>query len=311
MILFSHNPVMRAELAHQQRAVLRRSGRALRVLFLLALAVSVVLVVSAPLLPQIAERLNESIFYVEEAHRGLLSTLTALLAALVFVQHLLWVSQAAQQASATIAREKQARTWESLLLTGIDARQIVIGKWWATLRMMWVQHQKGLLLRVLTVVWLSLPSVDGIAFSREDPSPVAIIMAAGVALLYPLLNVSTAAATGVLASLFGRRETVSFQVANLLQGALMIGSILLCFVPFLFLSRQGWAQVLPLVFLAPLDGGLLTILGVILEDQAVGRWQYLLGAIGLSALLYAGLTWLLLRAAQSVAVRQNALPPQA
>jgi ABC-type Na+ efflux pump permease subunit len=308
MILFSHNPVMRAELAHQQRAMLRRSGRALRVLFLLALVVSAALVFGAPLLPQVAHLLNESIFYVEEAHRGLLSTLTALLAALVFVQHLLWVSQAAQQASATIAREKQARTWESLLLTGIDARQIIVGKWWATLRIMWDQHHKGLLLRVLTVVWLSLPNVDGIAFSREETSPVALALVAVVALLYPLLNVSVAAATGVLASLFGRRETVSFQVANLLQGALMIGSILLCFLPFIFMNRQGWGQVLPLVFLAPLDGGLLTILSVIVEDA--GRWQYGVGAIGLSALLYAGLTWLLLRAAQLVAVRQNALPPR-
>src|SRR5690606_35757803 len=34
----------------------------------------------------------------------------------------------------SILREKQGRTWETLLLTNIDARQIVLGKWWATIR---------------------------------------------------------------------------------------------------------------------------------------------------------------------------------
>lgn len=310
MLLFSHNPVMRAELAHQQRAMLRRGGRALRVLFVLALLVSAALVVGKPLLPQIAALLNETIFYIEEAHRGLLSTLTALLAALLFVQHLLWVSQAAQQASATISREKQARTWESLVLTGIDARQIIIGKWWATLRIMWDQHHTGLLLRGLAVVWLCLPNTDGITFSREVNSPTAVVLAAVVALLYPLLNVSVAVATGVLSSLFGRRETTSFQVANLLQGALMLAAFGLCFLTFALTSRTGWAQALPLVFLAPMDGGLLTILSLLLEDRDVGRWQYVFGAITLSTVIYAGLTALLLRAAQSVAVRQNVLPPQ-
>jgi ABC-type Na+ efflux pump permease subunit len=309
MIVFSRNPIMRAELAHQQRAVLRRGGRMLRALFAFSLVASVGVAALSPLLPQIATALNEPFFYVLEAHRGVLSTLTALLAALLFVQHLLWVSQAAQQASATIAREKQARTWESLLLTGIDARQIIVGKWGATLRTLWEQHQRALLLRALAVVWLALPNTAGLSLTRGESSVGAVALAALVAALYPLMNVSVAAALGVLASLFGRRETTSYQVANLLQGALMIASVGLCFLPILFIRSQAWAQMLPLVFLAPLDGGLLTILGVVLADQELGEWPQLLGAIALSAGLYTGLTWALLRAAQSVAVRQHALPP--
>jgi hypothetical protein len=43
-------------------------------------------------------------------------------------------------AANSIAREKQNRTWDTLLLTDLDARRIVWGKWWASLRAEWGDH---------------------------------------------------------------------------------------------------------------------------------------------------------------------------
>src|SRR5262249_40556953 len=48
----------------------------------------------------------------------------------------------------SITREKEAQTWEMLVLTGIDARQIVRGKWWATIQR---QTPRYLLLGVLRI----------------------------------------------------------------------------------------------------------------------------------------------------------------
>lgn len=37
----------------------------------------------------------------------------------------------------SIARERTGRTWESLLLTNIDSRQLVLGKWWGAFCVVW------------------------------------------------------------------------------------------------------------------------------------------------------------------------------
>ena len=43
-------------------------------------------------------------------------------------------------AASSISREQAAHTWDHLLLTNMTARQIVQGKWWATLRALWGDH---------------------------------------------------------------------------------------------------------------------------------------------------------------------------
>lgn len=48
----------------------------------------------------------------------------------------------------SITRERENRTWDILLLTHITARQLVIGKWWASLRALWGDHVMVALLRL-------------------------------------------------------------------------------------------------------------------------------------------------------------------
>ncbi|MEP7289463.1 MAG: hypothetical protein ABI947_27250 [Chloroflexota bacterium] len=51
-------------------------------------------------------------------------------------------------ASHTIARETQSDSWDSLVLTGLDARQIVLSKWWTVLRCVWKDHLAAALLKI-------------------------------------------------------------------------------------------------------------------------------------------------------------------
>jgi hypothetical protein len=45
------------------------------------------------------------------------------------------------------SRERQTGTWDSLVLTGIDARQILLSKWWAVMLHVWPGHVLAALLR--------------------------------------------------------------------------------------------------------------------------------------------------------------------
>jgi hypothetical protein len=52
-------------------------------------------------------------------------------------------------ASVAIAREKTLENWENLILTGLDARQIVLSQWWAIIRYTWREYFVAALLRIV------------------------------------------------------------------------------------------------------------------------------------------------------------------
>jgi hypothetical protein len=54
-------------------------------------------------------------------------------------------------ATNSIARERQTNNWEMLILTGMDARKIVRGKWWATVLRMWRSYGRLALLRAMLI----------------------------------------------------------------------------------------------------------------------------------------------------------------
>jgi len=63
-----------------------------------------------------------------------LGPLPNLLLFFAFSYHLYLMFQTISLAANSIAREKESQTWDMLVLTGIDARQIVRGKWSATIQ---------------------------------------------------------------------------------------------------------------------------------------------------------------------------------
>jgi hypothetical protein len=308
----SDNPIARAELTHQQRTVLDHKWRRWPVIFGVALVVALLSTASLLVAPQLADLLNISVEDVDEALRGWFSTVTVLMAALLTSHHLSFSSAALQVASTAIAREKQARTWEDLLLTGVDARRIVYGKWWATTRTLWQAYRPLLLLRFAVGVWMGVSS--GIArispFYYTPPLPNTLLIALATA-VFPLCYSAFTVSVGLLASLLVRNETTAYRLASALQFAAVVVSLSLILVSFslpITNYESGIASLIPALFVTPLDGGMLGLIGIIANDLLASLF-YLVGLV-LCLALYAALTWLVLRAAQSIAVRQRALPPR-
>ncbi len=150
--LFANNPVMRAELKHQQYVITTsRSGRFwifLAVLLLLpAFLSSGLFLIEALLGVPISQNVIGA-----SGRELLLLNLIVMNVALYVVMTLITMGLAAN----SISREQTGKTWETLLITTLNARQIVIGKWWATLRALWGDHIMLAVLRVGMVSYIAL-----------------------------------------------------------------------------------------------------------------------------------------------------------
>lgn len=204
------NPIERAELLHQQRTFRKRRRRWLLIaciaLFVVAGLISVYLFASSNFQQQTAA----SQLPVPRAARDVLRTTRDVLNLLVFIMYGLAFVQTMNLAASTVSREKEARTWESLILTNADAGRIVRGKWRATLRTIWWQYRYLLAVRVaLTVLlWLS-PQY----FAISPYTPVDSVISFGLALLAVIagtvLVIALAAAIGLLSSTAHRRSIVT------------------------------------------------------------------------------------------------------
>jgi len=69
-----------------------------------------------------------------------------------YAAHFVVVLQTLFFAIHTLHRENQAESWDVLVLTGISARQLVFGKWWAVLRITWPYHAFTAIIK-LGLVW--------------------------------------------------------------------------------------------------------------------------------------------------------------
>lgn len=106
-------------------------------------------------------------------------------------------------AAASISREQTARTWESLLLTNMSARQIVQGKWWATLRALWGDHLLVLVLRLGFVTYLDL-----LGSSPDLPQPSRLLTGLAVVTALTLADSALTTILGILPPVSGRNPIV-------------------------------------------------------------------------------------------------------
>jgi hypothetical protein len=114
----------------------------------------------------------------------------------------------------SITREKESQTWEMLVLTGIDARQIVRGKWWASIQR---QLPHYLLLGVLragaaAAIAISLASIfnyRGTYYLSQFqlPHPITILVAGLFGVALTVANLGLSAACGVMGSAVSKRST--------------------------------------------------------------------------------------------------------
>jgi hypothetical protein len=255
---------------------------------------------------------------LREAYESVEWPLLVMLGALIMIHHLAFASSALQLAAAAIAREKQARTWESLLLTGVDARRIIVGKWWATMQTLWADFRLLVPLRFGVALWLGVAQriVHLNPFFVAPTLPVIILISVVVA-VFPLIYAAFSAVVGLLAALITNSETSAARLGSLLHFgtiALSFAALMLVIsLPFAFELGRGAdpavAALLPGVFVTPLDGGMLSLVGMITGGAGEGVSGVYLVGLALCTLLYALLTGAALWAATRLAVRLRVTPP--
>ncbi|RMF80702.1 MAG: hypothetical protein D6737_07225 [Chloroflexi bacterium] len=187
-------------------------------------------------------------------------------------------------AANSITREKENRTWDNLLLTNVDARHIVFGKWWATLRALIFDHSMLIILRIgiFVILVMEIERVFVTAKlppTRIDDTPLNLIVVLLLMVAYAALDAAFTVALGVITPLLNLPGPVTLIT---ILGSRVFVSLAMVAVPALVISAfAGHSSALYLVF---------AIAGL---------------------LLLTIMTWGILRIGQSLAVRlQLASPPQ-
>jgi hypothetical protein len=106
-------------------------------------------------------------------------------------------------AARSISREYESGTWDNLLLTNMSARQIVLGKWWATLRALWGDHLLVLVLRLGFVTWLDFVGSDPMLPTRAKLIPSLLVVIA-----FSLADSALTVILGILPPVSGRNPVV-------------------------------------------------------------------------------------------------------
>jgi hypothetical protein len=107
-------------------------------------------------------------------------------------------------ARGSIAREKEGGTWQILRLTTINNWQIVIGKWWASLKALNGDQGMVVVLRVgLTAYYIGfmLPSIHSTLDTVSAPYALYLIALAPLFIIQTLLDAMLTAAVGVIAAI--------------------------------------------------------------------------------------------------------------
>lgn len=183
-------------------------------------------------------------------------------------------------AANSISREKNGKTWESLLLTNVDSRRIVWGKWGATVQALWGDQWMVALLRLGLIGWFvsrfdyALPPVP----FNLPPQVVHLLILTALILAYSIIDAAFTAALGVMIPLTNWSGTITYTLV--LSGRVLATAL-----------SAGW-----LVVMAQF---------LILDST----WMYFMvgvgGLVGYS-LLIVGALWV----AQMVAVQGQVSPPQ-
>lgn len=265
------NPVMHAELKHQQHVMTTsRSGRiwiALAMLLLIPAFLS-----SALFLFGAVTGIDISKFVGDIGGYNLVIHLIIMNVALYAVVTLITMGLA----SNSIGREQTGHTWESLLITTMDTRQIILGKWWATVRALWGDHIMVGLLRIGLIAWAAIEWTHAIN-PADRPNLFFLLLTIALVSLYTLVDAGFSAALGLLTPLSGGGSSVFMLILGV--RIIVTASVIFAIV--------GNAAYLP-----------------------VSDWRYILAAlVGLVVLIFATLGTL--RFAEVIAVWGRPSPSRA
>lgn len=329
------NPIAQRELAHQQHSARLFGSLRLQALYrivyypALTLALTVFLSELGAALQPGDERSAAQVLHV--------AVIFALVVAVLM--HLYLLLQTLVRAAASVAREKQGGTWEDLILTGTDARRLILGKWGATLRGTLGGVALLIPLRAGVVVWLGavfdrsqIVNIEAVS-SYVAPGVLAFVATFPVIALFTLGGASFIAAAGVLASTLSRSLAQALALALMVTGLLFGGTLTLLGAAHAVTTQEvarapEWhganSAFTENMLITWLDNGMTLTSELVsyrteyetvsrqyvAETFASGKASAWLLTLTTCTGLYLALTWTLLRLAQISAVRQGALPPQ-
>lgn len=249
-------------------------------------------------------------------------------------------------AANSISREKRGGTWDILLLTPVNAHQIVRGKWWATMHHVWRSYLLLALLRAGALFWVILEA-NRIRISTYPtyhlefdaryftPSALHLLLALLTITGFTMLNAVYTAAFGTLGSVFNRGGGTSLALAIVIRMVTLIalalgiglgGHFVLIRVvyasPYISYSWDSFPwqlyNMLQIAAVTTFDNG--TVLAGVFASYyppSPGGYAYsdYLFRIGLATgivtvCLYVWLAWLALRITERVVRRQGALAPR-
>jgi hypothetical protein len=280
---FTHNPVTRAELKYQWHII--ENGRAGTIWIIMAFVLLVPAAI-ASLIFFVGGILNQFIPgglhpLPDNLAQVLGGVGATLLVAMNLALYLVLTMITLGLSSNSISREKRGKTWDNLLLTGVDAGQIVWGKWWATLAALWGDHAAAAFLRLGIVAW-GVAVMGGEALYQPIipflPVMLSYIVAGALLLVgYAIVDAALTAALGLIIPLTRFDNAAAFVVVFVVR-------LFLTLTPFVF----------PVLIFTQYEQHFASFY--------IGFWTIFLFVL-------AALTWGVLRLAQAMAVRQHASPP--
>lgn len=325
---FPDNPVLAAEQVYQQRSA-RPHRRWLHWLYRIALYAGVLLSIilfGGLLGAALAERDPTPI--IDHLWYGIIPSLFA---AIVPIWQIGLLLKTLQLSANSIVREKEAQTWELLVLSGINARRIVRGKWWATVQRQWRAYAWLGLLRLGAVTLTGYSSVRFSSYYLDNnihlPHPASILLGGLTVFALTMVGLGFSAACGVMGSTLSKRGVTAVLRAIANQIVLSLGPGLSVAL-LLFVALRGRTSYQTDLYSIVLGTGVTLVdNGSILASSMMSVWAPvsraglisrnepvaaiapdLLMVAVLSLLAYGLLTWLALWLAERRAVSQMALP---
>lgn len=206
-VWFPNNAIMRAERSHQGLAITtqRRWRRYVqRVVIWFMLTIGMILFwgeVAGALTKRDASPIGQK-----------LGVLTIVFIAYVVIWHFSLMFRTLALAANSITREKQSGSWDLLVLTGVDAQQIVRGKWWATIQQQFPHYVwLGVFRACAAVYWMAAnsrlmygmiysPYYSAMSIEILLPAPLGILVAGLIVFGFTIVNLFFTAACGIQAS---------------------------------------------------------------------------------------------------------------
>jgi hypothetical protein len=336
----SQQAVIQAELRYQQAIAvqgiwLRWIGRLPTIFVYLVVLIFVAntflsFVVGHPVPP--VDRFERFTYHRDE---DLLFSLTILW---ILILHFRLMFKTLSLSTYSLARERESNNWDMLLMTGIDSRTILRGKWWASVQHMWRNYAVLGFLQALTTVWAIGKSNFSMFYSftlniNPDETAIRLLLLSIISIVFviviSLLNLGLTTACGLLSAADYKNKNVAliFAIGIRLFTVLSIAVIPIGFayvfrLNFVFGTLQGVIGLIIILALMTLaDNGCLAGYFMLFSTPFYAVYSdpnyahsfldvsiVFLAAV-ISPLIYIALTLLALHFAERSAIRNNALPP--